>query len=248
MGKDRPQRQNLSGTLKYGRRYFYGRRTGHALNRRLAGLLDRLLPHLRLDLNAPHTPQDWFAPKQYAHFALEIGFGSGEHLLAAACAHPEIGFIGCELFTNGIAKLLRGIEHHNIDNIRIYDDVAQTLLDAIAPDTLDTIFLLYPDPWPKRRHYKRRFVNSATLSQFFTRLKIGGELLIVSDNADYIAWCLMHLKAHGGFAWSAQNPHDWRTPPNEWKRTRYEMRAQNIGAISTYLHFTRRTKQKTGHI
>lgn len=240
MGKNRSERQNSRASLTVGR-HFYGRRKGHSLRDTQVARIKTLLPDLRIALDKPARPQAWFAPQLFQKIALEIGFGGGEHLSAMACAHPEIGFIGCEPFINGIAKLLRTIDMAQLSNIRIYDDVAEHLLECLPFASLDQIFLLYPDPWHKRRHHKRRFINAPRVEQFFTCLKPGGTLLIVSDNDDYIAWCLMHFKAHGGFDWTVKSPEAWLTVPSGWKRTRYQARAERLGKLSTYLHFIRRS-------
>lgn len=220
------------------RRVVYGRRQGHKLHPRQAELVDSMLPGLRLGDVTPTPEQAFdFAPSS---LVLEIGFGGGEHLAARAKAAPDTGFIGCEPFLNGVAKLLMAIERDDLRNIRIHDDDARDLMEALPDGCLDRIYLLYPDPWPKKRHHKRRFVNPTNLAQFFRLLKPDAELLVASDIADYICWSLAQIRAHGGFVWQAHRADDWRCPPAGWVGTRYEVKAKQAGRIPTYLTFLRR--------
>ncbi len=229
--------------LIYGRR-LYGRRGGHRLPPRQARLVRELLPRLRPDLIL-QQPCAWFQ-KPVDKIFLEIGFGGGEHLAARAREAPAHGFIGCEPFTNGIAKLLLAISEQQLNNIVIHDDDARDLL-AVLPDTsLAGGFLLYPDPWPKTRHHKRRFVNQENLGALFRVLAPGAVLMVASDIADYLDWTLIHIRQHGGFDWRGDRLADWDDTPAKWPGTRYEAKALKAGRCPSYLRFVRRTSLHPG--
>ncbi len=164
---------------------------------------------------------------------LEIGFGGGEHLAHQAKLHPDINFIGAEPFLNGVAKLLALIEEKRLANIRIHDGDARYLLETLPGASLDRIYLLYPDPWPKARHAKRRFVNAETLAQFHRLLKPRGLFLFASDIADYVDWTREHISVHGGFR-EEDDPSD---PFEDWIQTRYEIKARREGREPAYLTF-----------
>jgi tRNA (guanine-N7-)-methyltransferase len=218
------------------RRQLYGRRQGHALSARQAELLATLLPGLRAE---PGTAPPQLFGGHLEDVWLEIGFGGGEHLAWQAAAHPAVGFIGCEAYVNGVAKLLSAIEERNLDNIRIHDGDARELVASLGDGSIGRIFLLFPDPWPKRRHHKRRIVTSAMLGQFHRILKPEGVLRFASDSGEYVAWTLIRMRAHGGFAWAAEAPHDWRVRPPDWPETRYEAKALRAGRTPMFLSFRR---------
>ncbi len=223
------------------RRLVYGRRQGHKLRGRQAELMRDLLPALRLEcsLDQRLDPRALFDfPVQ--NVWLEIGFGGAEHLLEQAGNHPETGFIGCEPFINGVAKLLAGIEARGLRNIRIHDADARDVLESLAEGSLSRAFLLFPDPWHKKRHHKRRFVSSENLDELARVLKPGSLLRIASDIPDYIRWTLTRIHAHGGFEWQAKSPADWRARPADWPATRYEAKALRQGRTPVYLSFLRR--------
>lgn len=182
-------------------------------------------------------------PAPIAGFALEIGFGGGEHLAWQAERHPEIGYIGCEVFKNGLAAILAAIRAKGLRNIRLYPETAQGLIERLPEASLDTIFLLFPDPWPKRRHRSRRFVNRDNLRQFARLLKDGGELRIASDDPGYVTWCLAMLRASPDFSWEATGPEDWQSRPADWPATRYEQKAIAAGRRPHFFRF-RRLKRK----
>jgi tRNA (guanine-N7-)-methyltransferase len=219
----------------------YGRRKGHRLRPGQARLMQELLPHLRVALAGDEEidPATLFGHRPRAVW-LEIGFGGGEHLAAQAAASPDVGMIGCEPFENGIAQLLARIEAHGLDNIRIHDGDARLILDRLAAGSIARVFLLFPDPWPKRRHHKRRFVSAENLDRLARLVPAGGILRIASDIADYVRWTLYHVHAHGAFEWTAQGPGDWRHRPADWPATRYEAKALEAGRIPAYLEFRRR--------
>ncbi len=170
---------------------------------------------------------------------LEIGFGGGEHLIAEAQAFPRTGFIGCEPYVNGMAKILAQIEAHDIRNIRLFAGDATELLAWAPPDSLARIDLIHPDPWPKRRHWKRRFVQDAVVAAMARVLAPRGEFRFVCDIDDYVAWTLSHLTRSPDFVWTAERADDWRLPWHGYTLTRYGRKAQREGRRAAYLRFMR---------
>jgi tRNA (guanine-N7-)-methyltransferase len=222
------------------RRAFFGRRKGHKLRPQRAGLMQRALPQLALDLKGP--PTDNLAglfPRRIGDVRLEIGFGAGEHLVHAAKENPEAGFIGCEAFLNGMASVLAAIEGAKLDNVRLYFGDAIELLDWLPAQSLSRIDLLYPDPWPKRRHWKRRFVSDASVKQFARLLKPGGVFRFATDIESYVEWTLVRLARSGNFLWTAEKADDWRLPWNSFPGTRYEAKAKREQRAPVYLTFKR---------
>ena len=219
---------------------FFGRRKGHKLRIHQADLIDNLLPQLVLDIgaSAPDDLTEIFESKP-GDVRLEIGFGGGEHLIAEAQAFPDIGFIGCEPYVNGMAKILAQIEAHNIGNIRLYAGDAAELLAWAPPRSMARIDLIHPDPWPKRRHWKRRFVQDATIAAMARIIKPGGEFRFVSDIDDYCAWTLAHLLRSPDFSWTAERAADWREPWAGYTMTRYGRKAEREGRKAAYLRFRR---------
>jgi tRNA (guanine-N7-)-methyltransferase len=219
---------------------FFGRRKGHRLRGHQADLIDNLLPHLALDIAAPAPPglATLFDPPVKS-VRLEIGFGGGEHLTAEAQAFPDTGFIGCEPYVNGMAKILSQIEAHNIGNIRLFAGDAAGLLAWAPPQSLDRIDLIHPDPWPKRRHWKRRFVQDANVASMARVLKRDGQFRFVCDIDDYVAWTLAHLARSPDFVWTAERAGDWRMPWHGYTMTRYGQKAAREGRRATYLRFRR---------
>jgi tRNA (guanine-N7-)-methyltransferase len=217
---------------------FFGRRKGKPLREKQAEGLATLLPALKLDLAtaAPADLQQLF-PASVGEVRLEIGFGGGEHLIHRAQEAAQTGFIGVEPFVNSMAKLLSRVEELALQNIRVYDDDATEVLDWLPDGSIDRIDLLYPDPWPKRKHWKRRFVSQINLGRFHRVLKPGGRFLFASDIDTYVNWTLIHCRQHGGFDWLAQQPSDWLTPFAGWPGTRYENKARREGRSSAYLTF-----------
>jgi tRNA (guanine-N7-)-methyltransferase len=217
---------------------FFGRRKGHKLRVHQADLIEHLLPRLALDITGPAPPD---LAGLFDHRAddirLEIGFGGGEHLIAEALALPNSGFIGCEPYVNGMAKILKQIEAHNIGNIRLFAGDATELLAWAPPRSLRRIDLIHPDPWPKRRHWKRRFVQDATVAAMARVLKVDGEFRFVSDIDDYCAWTLAHLSRSPDFSWIAERAADWRQPWADYTMTRYGRKAEREGRQAAYLRF-----------
>jgi tRNA (guanine-N7-)-methyltransferase len=226
---------------KHESRAFFGRRKGHPLRPHHAALYQHLLPKLALDLSKP-APADlrplFDVPVE--ELRLEIGFGGGEHLTAQAQANPRTGFIGIEPFVNGMAKALTAIEQHGLRNIRLSSGDATQLIDWLPAGTLARIDLLYPDPWPKRRHWKRRFVQDQSLKRLARLLRTGGEFRFATDVADYAAWTLARVLRSPDFAWTAEAADDWRKPWPDFFGTRYEAKAKREGRVPAYFIFRRR--------
>ncbi len=231
-----------SDKSKIEQRRLYGRRSGKKLRPSRQALFETLLPRLRIDVAGQVTgsldPTSLFDP-QIGEVWLEIGFGGGEHLIAQAEANPNIGIIGCEPFTEGIGKVLAEIAQKNITNIRLYDDDARFLLDVLEPACLTRLFLLFPDPWPKKRHNKRRFVNDETVAQVARVLVIGGAWRMATDIMDYARWMLTYMTKSSDFVWTAEDASDWRRRPDDWTETRYEQKARAQGRNAVYLTFLR---------
>ena len=221
-------------------RAFFGRRKGHKLRQHQAELVDHLLPHLALDITiaAPANACEIFDPAA-EDVRLEIGFGGGEHLAAEATCFPATGFIGCEPYVNGMAKILAQIEAANIANIRLFAGDAAELLAWLPKASLSRIDLIHPDPWPKRRHWKRRFVQDRTIAAMARVLKVGGEFRFVCDIDNYVAWTLAHLARSPDFHWLAENADDFRLPWAGYTMTRYGRKAAREGRKAAYLRFRR---------
>jgi tRNA (guanine-N7-)-methyltransferase len=222
------------------RRAFFGRRKGHPLRPHQAALMQTLLPRLAVDLGSP-APDPLAA--LFAHpvdeIGLEIGFGGGEHLAAQAAALPRMGFIGCEPFANGMAKALALIEARGLENIRLHFGDASELIAWLPTGALARVDLLYADPWPKRRHWKRRFVQNESLAALARLLQPGGEFRFVTDWPDYAQWTLARLLRSPHFAWTAERADDWRQPWHGFTTTRYEAKAKQAGRTPCYLVFRR---------
>lgn len=220
------------------RRALYGRSKGKALRAYHAGLVEKLLPRLEIDAAGLSEPARLF-PFPVQELRLEIGFGGGEHLAARAKEDASVGFIGCEPFVNGVAKLLAVIDAEKRENIRIRMGDARALMETLPEASLSRLYLLYPDPWPKRRHNKRRFVSPEMISQFARVIKPGGELRFATDIDDYAGWTLKRFLAAPEFRWRAGRADDWRLPWAGWRPTRYEAKARAEGRSSAYLTFVR---------
>jgi tRNA (guanine-N7-)-methyltransferase len=229
------------GGTAHARGSFFGRRKGHKLRSHQADLIDNLLPHLALDIGGGPAPANLaeLFEGETSDVRLEIGFGGGEHLIAEAQAFPLVGFIGCEPYVNGMAKILTQIEALNIGNIRLYAGDAAELLAWAPPQSMAQIDLIHPDPWPKRRHWKRRFVQDATVGAMARIIKTGGEFRFVSDIDDYCAWTLAHLLRSPDFFWTAERAIDWRQPWDGYTMTRYGRKAEREGRVAAYLRFRR---------
>jgi len=216
---------------------FFGRRKGKRLRAGQDDLVRTLLPRLRVTPGA--TPADLFGRTGSHATWLEIGFGGGEHLAARARSHPDVNFIGCEPFVNGMAKLLAVVDHEKLGNVRVWDEDVTDLLPHLPAACLDRVDILYPDPWPKRRQRKRRLVSDETLAAVARAMKPGAELRFASDIDDYVGWVLARILRSPDFRWTAQRPDDWRRPYEGWPGTRYEAKAVREGRVPSYLRFVR---------
>ena len=219
------------------RRHF-GRRKGPALSAHQAGLLETLLPQVRLEPQSGRDPSHYFSAT-VSDIWLEIGFGGGEHLLWQAEAHPRVGLIGAEPYVSGVAKLLSRLAPAPLPNLRLYTEDATDIIEALPNASLGRVFVLFPDPWPKTRHHKRRFIQMAMLDQLARVMKPGAELRFATDDNGYLVWTLERLSAHRAFQWSANMARDWRARPSDWPETRYEAKAIRVGSTCTYLRFVR---------
>jgi tRNA (guanine-N7-)-methyltransferase len=221
------------------RRAFFGRRKGHALRPRQAALFETLLPKLALDLASP-APADLRTLFVGAdRVRLEIGFGGGEHLAGEAERASGTGFIGSEPFVNGMAKMLALIEERKLANVRLHHGDASELIAWLPQASLDRIDLIYPDPWPKRRHWKRRFVQDESVAALARILRPGGEFRFATDIPDYAAWTLVRVLRSPDFIWTAERADDWRNAWPGFSGTRYEAKAKRAGRAPCYLTFRR---------
>ncbi len=221
---------------------FYGRRKGHNLSDRQNSLMDDLLPRLSIcvdDCQERSLNVASLFDHAVKEIWLEIGFGKGEHMAWQAEENPHVGFIGCEPYLNGVAGLLTRIEENAIGNIRIYGDDARHVLEKLPDASVSKLFLLHPDPWPKRRHAKRRFVNHTNLDEIARVLKPGGEFRIGTDDPTYREWTAIIMSERSDFEWLAETSKDWNTRPTDWPETRYNAKANRQGRPAVYFRFKR---------
>ena len=218
-------------------RRLYGRRQGHKLRVGQAALVEELLPRLTVPPAGPLTAAALFGDAR--PLWLEIGFGAGEHLAAQAAAHPDTGLIGCEPFLNGVVGALGHVRDGGLDNVRLYMGDALDVLDRLPSGSVARAFLLHPDPWPKLRHARRRFVNPGPLDLLADRLQPGAELRIGTDHPVYLRWTLMQMAARRDFTWQVASPADWSERPADWPPTRYEAKARRKGHEVWYLSYRR---------
>ncbi|MEL7275732.1 MAG: tRNA (guanosine(46)-N7)-methyltransferase TrmB [Pseudomonadota bacterium] len=226
-------------------RNFYGRRRGKKLRPGQAERMETTLaeiapPGVTWEDNPDRTPLD--LPALFGDDRpvwLEIGFGAGEHMLHQAVTQPDVGIIGCEPFINGVAAFLGRMAQEEIGNVRVHAGDARDLLDVLPEASLSRAFLLYPDPWPKTRHHRRRFVCKENLDPLARALKRGAVLRVATDIEDYVRHTLEAMQAHPAFEWTAESPSDWRDPWPDWHRTRYEAKAVREGRVPHYLTFRR---------
>jgi tRNA (guanine-N7-)-methyltransferase len=204
---------------------FYGRRSGKRLRRSALGLIDTLLPRLAVVVpgqGVALAPTELF-PRKVEQIWLEVGFGGGEHVVAQARLHPEAGIIGCEPFKNGIASLLGHLNGSEIDNVRIFPEDVRQLFPALPEGSLGRVFVLFPDPWPKKRHAERRFIGRENLDSLAVLMADGAELRVASDDPIYQEWAAEQLRAHAAFE-EIQVTTDRATLPDDWPATRYEQK------------------------
>lgn len=219
-------------------RRLYGRAQGHPLRERAQRLVDGLLPRLAVPNEGPLTAARLFGDDR--PLALEIGFGKGEHLAFQAARRPDWGFLGAEPYLNGVAGLLAEIETGGLANIRIHRGDALDLLERLPDSSLETVWLLHPDPWPKARHAKRRFVNPGPLGLVAAKLRPGGEFRIATDHVGYLRHVLVTMQNHPAFEWTAEQRADWEAVPPDWPDTRFAQRARALGHEVWRLIYRRR--------
>lgn len=221
---------------------FFGRRNGKKLRQTALGLIETLLPRLALAVPEPGQqidPAGLFAGPVTACW-LEVGFGGGEHLAELAEAHPTIGMIGSEVFRNGVASLLGHIDQRGLGNIRLFADDVRLLLPSLPDSSLNRVFVLFPDPWPKTRHAERRFINPDNLDQLARVMADGGELRVASDDPIYVAWANAQLEAHPAFV-RLQVTSDRAAVPADWPQTRYEVKCLSRRQ-PTFFRYSRRPR------
>ena len=239
MGKDRSGRGfeggiGISDPTTIGR--LYGRRAGHKLRLGQAALVEELLP----TLSVPDGPLDAVALfGNDRPLELEIGFGGGEHLAGQAAMRPDTGFIGCEPFLNGVVSALGHIQDQKLDNIRLHMGDALDVLTRLPDASLERVYLLHPDPWPKARHAKRRFMNTGPVDMIAAKLKPGGEFRFGTDHPVYVAHAMMVMHGRCDFEWQVERAQDFLTSPADWPETRYERKARRLGHEVWYFRYLR---------
>lgn len=224
-------------------RNFYGRFKGKALRPAQEAYLEEDLAGLSpgavdWESNPERAPLDIDGLFGEKPLWLEIGFGGGEHLVHQAQNNPDIGLIGCEPYINGVAMLLGKIREAGVDNLRVHPGDVRDLFDVLPEASVARAFLLYPDPWPKKRHHRRRFVTPEHLEPLARVMRPGSILRVATDIPDYVRQTLEQVSAHG-FDWLAERPADWREPWDDWLSTRYEQKALREGRVPHYLTFRR---------
>lgn len=230
---------------------FFGRRKGRIIRKAKTFLLESFLSQIRIDAQNDLNMEKLFS-KPFEKICLEIGFGDGAHLAGLALKNPQTGFIGVEVFQNGVASLLSfltGIKEaaaitddvmllpEREDNIRVFDDDVRLLFSHIPSASLDKIYLLFPDPWPKKRHAKRRFINPENLKELSRILKKGGILQIATDHPIYKRHVLRVMHEYPDFIWTAKTSDDWRSPPQDWVETKYQKKALNEGRRPVFFEY-----------
>lgn len=218
-------------------RRLYGRRQGHALRAGQAALVEELLPQVAVPGEGALTAERLFGDDRPVQF--EIGFGGGEHLAAQTEAAPDTGFIGCEPFLNGVVGALGHIRDRGLTNVRLHMGDALDVLERLPDASLERVYLLHPDPWPKARHAKRRFMNPGPLDMISAKLKPGGEFRVGTDHPIYCRWTMMQMSGRSDFRWLAETAADFQNRPGDWPQTRYEAKARRLGHEVWYFRFRR---------
>ena len=222
-------------------RNFYGRFKGKALSAKQSKTLrDEFTKYSIKNISWEENPQrkplnltEIFAKK---NIWLEIGFGGGEHLIHQAKLNPDIAIIGCEPYINGLAMLLGKLSDQSCNNIRLYDGDVRNIFDVLPQSSIEKVFLLYPDPWPKKKHHRRRFVTQEFLKPLHKSMKAGSKFRIATDIKDYVRQTLQEAPK-AGFKWLAEDASDWHSPWCDWIPTRYELKALKEGRVPYYLTF-----------
>lgn len=234
---------------------FFGRRKGRTIRKAKSFLLENFLPRIRVTADKKLNLSACFEqPKK--EYRLEIGFGDGEHLAALSQDMPDCGFLGVEVYQNGVANLLTlmtGLKDGNsddlaegakllpqrVDNVRVYDDDVRLLFDALPDSVFDKVYLLFPDPWPKTKHAGRRFINPDNLRVLARIIKKGGILQVATDHPVYKRWTLDTMHVCKDFVWTAKTSDDWRYPPADWHETKYQRKALREGRRPVFFEFRR---------
>jgi len=222
-------------------RRLYGRRQGHALRAGQAALVDELLPTLSVPDEGPLDAACLFGADR--PLAVEIGFGKGEHMAQQAAMRPEMGFIGCEPFVDGMVGALMQVRDRDLSNVRLHLGDAITVLERLPDASLDRAWLLHPDPWPKARHAKRRFMNPGPIGLLAAKMKPGGEFRFGTDHPVYVRWAMMVMAGLPQFEWLAEGPQDFLVRPDDWPETRYEAKALREGRPPIYLSYIRKPRE-----
>ncbi|WP_421789493.1 tRNA (guanosine(46)-N7)-methyltransferase TrmB [Hyphobacterium sp.] len=214
----------------------FGRTKSRSLSARQQKLVDEFLPTIAIPADGNVSPDDLLPGK--SRYVLEIGFGGGEHLSGQAARNPESGFLGVEPFINGVAKALTQINEAGLTNVRLMEGDARDVMARMPDACLDRIYLLFPDPWPKARHAKRRLVQDDTTAEFARLLRPSGQLRVATDVKSYADHALFVLRQNDQLAWQAREADDWRQPPADHLTTRYE--TKNLGdCIPVFFEFIR---------
>ncbi len=233
----------------------FGRVRGRKLRVTKQSLVETLLPKIALVMPVEtgiHAAKSanigtWIpAFAGMTNIYLEIGFGQGEHLAMQAEKHPYVGFIGCEPFVNGIGQLLKHMDEKKLENIRIYTGDGRDVIDALPEASIGKCFILFPDPWPKARHHKRRLIHHEFLAALARVIKPNGELLIATDHEDYLTWILEQLQTQQDFIWTATQKSDWLSPPEDWVTTKYQAKAIREGRVPHWLRLVHVASAKEG--
>jgi tRNA (guanine-N7-)-methyltransferase len=219
-------------------RRLYGRAQGHPLRENAQRLVDELLPRLSVPPAGPLSAERLFGEDR--PLAFEVGFGKGEHLAFQAARRPDWGFIGAEPYLNGVAGLLADVEAGGLANVRVHRGDALDLLERLPDASLETVYLLHPDPWPKARHAKRRFVNPGPVGLVAAKLKPGGEFRIATDHVNYMRHAMVQMQQQDAFEWTAERPADWEAIPADWPDTRFAEKARRLGHDVWRLIYRRR--------
>lgn len=218
----------------------FGRKFARGMGKERIALLENLLPEYEIVIgDAPINPYS-LSPTPHNHVTLEIGFGDGDHMYQQALRASDTLFLGCEPFMNGVSSLLKQIKGAPQGNIRIFPDDAMVLVNKLMDKSVDSIYILNPDPWPKSRHRKRRIVQPETLDEFARILKPGGSLIMATDVNELAEWMATHASIHPAFSWTATRRNDWTNMPEGWIQTKYELKGANHSdKKQSYLIFSR---------
>ncbi|MBY7648982.1 MAG: tRNA (guanosine(46)-N7)-methyltransferase TrmB [Candidatus Liberibacter europaeus] len=218
----------------------YGRRCSRSLSESHVNLIKNHLPTWKIDIDfSPPAPLEKLFPIPVNEVRLEIGFGRGEHLIKRSSDSPNAGFIGVEPFINSMAQCIKNLEQLKLRNVLLYDKNVIHLLDWLPNDCIDVIYLLYPDPWIKKKHWKRRLISLKNLDRFARVLKKGGMFYFASDISHYVNWTLLYCCNHSSFQWIAEDSSDWMKSFSGWITTYYEEKAKYAGRNTAYLSFKR---------